>query len=272
MQDKFIQLNHLRFHYLEWGEASAPPLVLLHGITSSAHGWDKFAAAMQDRFHIFALDQRGHGETEWASDYSIERFVQDTDEFARALKIAPFALLGLSMGGRNAYAYVGNFPETVARLVIVDIGPEVDMRGGERIRASMLASDVFDDPAELFQRMRAANPRPADEDLRQRVMNSVMQRADGKWTWRYDKSLRDPDRPNPRPDPAKSWAWLTKITCPTLVVRGAESDLLSRATAERMTREISNCKLVEVANAGHTVPLDNPRGFLDAVMPFLLNE
>src|SRR5690242_9294411 len=88
VQDKTITLNGLRFHYRDWGNAgldgndeAAQPLVLLHGLSSHARTWDRFAAAMQRDFHIFALDQRGHGETEWADDYYADRMVEDVDAF-----------------------------------------------------------------------------------------------------------------------------------------------------------------------------------------------
>jgi len=221
VQDNFVTLNGLRFHYREWGDESAPPLVLLHGYTSHARSWDKFADAMSDTFRVLALDQRGQGETEWASDYAPERMVEDVDAFARALDLDKFALVGLSMGGRNAYLYTAHHPESVERLVIVDIGPEVSASGGARIRAGVLANDVFADRESAFRAARAANARPSDDDMRYRVFNNLMQRDDGAWTYRYDKALRSPDRPLPRPDPEKSWAMLSRITCATLLVRGA---------------------------------------------------
>ena len=268
--DHYLALNGLRFHYLEWGAANARPLVLLHGYTSHAHSWDKFADAMSDAFHVLALDQRGHGESEWTDDYTAERMVGDVYAFAQALGLPRFALVGLSMGGRNAYLYAAEHPDTVERLVIVDIGPQVSATGSARIRAGVLANDVFDSPDDAFRAARAANHRPSDEDLRHRVMHGLVQRPDGKWTFRYDKALRSPERPLPRPDPEQSWASLARITCPTLLVRGADSDVLSRETAERMLRTLPDCRLVEIEDCGHPVPLDRPGPFLEAVRPFLL--
>lgn len=270
VQDRLIMLNGLRFHFRDWGSESAPPLVLLHGFTGHARSWDTFARAMCDRFRVLALDQRGHGETEWADDYAPERMVEDIEAFVRALRLQRFALLGLSMGGRNAYAYAARHPETLDRLVIVDIGPEIMTAGRDRIQTNVQASDVFDDAEEAVRAARALNPRPPEAELRHRLLNNLMQLEDGRWTWRYDRSLRSPDRPLPRPDADSAWAMLPKITCPTLLVRGAESDILSRETADRMVRTIPNCQLVEVPDAGHSVPLDNPSGFIAAVRPFLV--
>jgi pimeloyl-ACP methyl ester carboxylesterase len=268
VQDATIELNGLRFHYRDWGNTDAQPLLLLHGFTGHARTWDTFAAAMRDRYRVLALDQRGHGETEWASDYAPERSVEDIDAFVTALGLKQFALLGLSMGGRNAYAYAALHPEEVERLVIVDIGPEIVPAGAERIQQGVQANDIFDDPEDAVRAARAANPRPPDAELRHRILNNLKQTADGRWTWRYDKALRSGGRP-PRPGPETIWPLLSRMTAPTLLVRGAESDVLSRETAARMVQVIPNCRLIEVPDSGHSVPLDNPRGFLAAVQPFL---
>jgi pimeloyl-ACP methyl ester carboxylesterase len=174
------------------------------------------------------------------------------------------------MGGRNAYLYAAQVPQTVERLVVVDIGPEVSSAGSARIRSSVLANDVFDSPEDAFRLTRAANARPSDEDLRQRMEHGLIKRGDGKWTFRFDKALRSPERSLPRPDPEKSWALLARLDCPTLLVRGANSDVLSRETAERMLRTLPHGRLVEIDDCGHSVPLDRPDPFLAAVRPFLL--
>jgi len=134
--------------------------------------------------------------------------------------------------------------------------------GSDRIRSGVQSRDVFDAPEEAFQAARAANPRPPDSELRHRVTNNLMQLPDGKWTFRYDKALRAPDRPLPRPDPSQTWALLPKIDCPTLLIRGAESDVLGRDTAERMVRDIPDCRMIEVPNSGHSVPARQPHRLL----------
>lgn len=127
--DQSAMLGGLRFHYREWPNPGAQALVLLHGFTGHARTWDSFAAAMQAGYHVYALDQRGHGDSAWAEDYSVEAMVGDMDRFVRALGLERFALLGLSMGGRTAYHYAGMHPEEVERLVIVDIGPDIHPAG-----------------------------------------------------------------------------------------------------------------------------------------------
>ncbi len=269
-QDKFIALNGLRFHYLDWGNENAPPLVLLHGFMDHAHRWDTFSRAMQDRARVLAFDARGHGESDWASDYSRDRMIEDLGAFVDEMKLSRPALVGHSMGARTAYLYAAQNRDAVAKLVIVDMGPELNPAGARRMRTGVLAQEDFASPEELFNAARAVNARPSDDDLWNRVRYGLKQRADARWIWRYDKELRSPTRRPPPRDPALEWAMLKNISCPTLVVRGAESDLLDRETAERMAREIPNGRWVDVTDSGHSVSTDNPEGFIAVVRPFLL--
>ncbi len=267
--DHSITLNGLRFNYREWPNEGAQALVLLHGFTGHARSWDTFAESMQANYRVLALDQRGHGDSEWATDYAPERMIEDVDAFVQALGLKQFALLGLSMGGRNAMMYAPQFPDEVERLVIVDIGPEVSGSGSARIRAGVQARDVFDDPEEALAQLRKGNALAPEEALRHRGMHNLKQADDGKWTWKYDAALRSPDRPLPRPDASETWALIRKIACPVLLVRGAMSDVLSPEMAERMVAEIPDCRLVTVQESGHSVPLDNPPGFRESVRGFL---
>ena len=269
VQDRLVQLNGLRFHYREWDNPGAPALVLLHGFTGHARSWDSFAAAMQQKYRVLALDQRGHGESAWTDDYSGDAMVSDMDAFQRALGLKRFVLLGLSMGGRCAFSYAGKHTADVESLVIVDIGPVVATAGATRIQAGVLVKDVFDDPEQAIAQMRAGNSLAPDDALRHRGINNLMLREDGKWTWRYDSALRDPSKPRPRPSDEDGWALLRNITAPTLLIRGALSDVLDADVAARMVKEIPDCRLVTVQNSGHSVSLDNPPGFLEAVQSFL---
>jgi pimeloyl-ACP methyl ester carboxylesterase len=267
--DQLIALNGLRFHYRDWPNEGAQTLLLLHGFTGHARSWDTLARAMNDRYRVLALDQRGHGESDWATEYSVESMVSDVDAFVRALGLKQFALLGLSMGGRNAYHYAAKHPAEVERLVIVDIGPEIPTAGSQRIRTGVEAADVFDTAEEALARSRVANPLAPEAELRHRVLNNLMRLADGRCTFRYDKGLRDNSRPLPRPTPGEGWAAVKAVPCPTLLVRGAQSDILAPETARQMVAGIADCRLVEVPRAGHSIPLDNPTGLIEAVRTFL---
>ncbi|HEY6042628.1 MAG TPA: alpha/beta hydrolase [Anaerolineae bacterium] len=269
VQEKFIALNGLQFHYLDWGKTDAPVIIALHGFTSLARTWDTVARALSDRYRFLALDQRGHGETEWADSYTLNSALGDLEAFVSALGVKSFVLLGHSMGGWISYTYAPSHPAQVVRLIIVDMGPEIMPAFAQRLSSSLDAGDVFESHEHVLRKMRAENSRASDEELFHRAKHNVKQRQDGKWTWRYDRGFRDGSRPIERLAPAQQWQSLARITCPTLLVRGAETDLLARETALRMVSTIPNCRYVEIQHAGHSVFMDNPTDFIAAVNEFL---
>lgn len=269
VQEKFIALNGLQFHYLDWGKTDAPVIIALHGFTSLARTWDTVARALSDRYRFLALDQRGHGETEWADSYTLNSALGDLEAFVSALDVKSFVLLGHSMGGWISYTYAPSHPAQVVRLIIVDMGPEIMPAFAQRLSSSLDAGDVFESHEHVLRKMRAENSRASDEELFHRAKHNVKQRQDGKWTWRYDRGFRDGSRPIERLAPAQQWQALARITCPTLLVRGAETDLLARETALRMVSTIPNCRYVEIPHAGHSVFMDNPTDFIAAVEKFL---
>jgi len=272
MLDRVIHLNGLAFHCVEWGEPTGKPLVLLHGLTGHARTWDRLAAEMAADYRVLAFDQRGHGDSDPApdGDYSVDTMVADLALFADALGLRTFTLLGLSMGGRVAIAYAGAHPERVERLVIVDIGPEIHPLGLERIRAMMAgASERIDSVEHAIAYVRRANPHSDEAELRHRAQHGLRRLADGSLTWKYDKALRDMMRQGGRRDAVDLWSPLARIACPTLLVRGGESDILSPEIAEKMLQSLTDGRLVEVEGAGHSVPGDRPREFAEAVRSFL---
>ena len=273
VSDELIQLRGLRFHYREWPSATpnAQVLVLLHGYTGHARSWDEFAAAMSTRFRVLALDQRGHGETQWApaTAYGTTEMVQDTQAFVQAMGLKDFLLLGLSMGGIVAIGYSGLAPPELERLVIVDIAPEIAASGLQRIQQNVARSDVFDSREAAFERARKDNPIPPQAHQRKRVYESLMRTDDGSWTYRYDPALRDTSNPRERTSAADGWKLVENINVPTLLLRGELSNILDRDVAEKMVDTLQDGKLGEIEGSGHSVPLDKPDEFLQAVDAWL---
>ena len=271
--DELIELRGLRFHYRDWTsqQGNAPDLVLLHGYTGHCRSWDAFANVMSKQYRVLALDQRGHGETEWApaDQYGTMEMVADLDAFVSALRLERFVLLGLSMGGMVAIAYAGARPVQLARLVIVDIAPEIAAEGIQNIQQSVARSDVFDTVEDAFRRARADNPVPPEGHHYDRVRASLMRTDEGKWTYRYDRALRDPGSQRLRLTVDEGWDAVASFNVPTLLIRGEHSPLLSRDVADKFVSIAKNSQLVEVPGSGHPVPLDKPEGFLDAVQTFL---
>jgi pimeloyl-ACP methyl ester carboxylesterase len=267
-----VTLDGLALHYCEWGAAGGRPLLLLHGITGHARTWDHLAAAIQPGFRVIALDQRGHGDSQWApgGDYSVGAMAADVGRLADRLGLDRFLLLGLSMGGRVSIGFAGAHPERVERLVIVDIGPDIAPAGMERIRGMIgAAPESFASEGAALAYVRRANPRYDDAEVRRRVAHGLRRAPGSGLTWKYDRALREAMRLGLRREVMDLWGPLGRITCPTLLVRGAESDILSPEIAKRMLACLPDGRLVEIADAGHSVPGEQPRAFAAAVRSFL---
>jgi pimeloyl-ACP methyl ester carboxylesterase len=272
-QEKHVTVNGVKLRYLDWGTAGKTPLVCLHGHTGQALIWDEFAEAMSPYYHVFAVDQRGHGESQWAdTGYARDRFVEDLAAFVDALGLSKFVLAGLSMGGWHSLLYTADHPERVERIVIVDIAPEPSpesmAQSGQRPPTPMEFPTL--DAAELW--MRQGNPWASDAQIRKDAEDKMRQREDGQWTWKADGSLFNIALPD-MTDPdliGRYWKAVETIPCPILEVRGAESILVSDDTLKRMKEVAKEFDWIDVAGAGHVVTVDKPQEFITAVTSFLL--
>jgi pimeloyl-ACP methyl ester carboxylesterase len=269
--DRFVNARGLRFHCVEWGTATQPTVLCLHGITQTAHSWDEVAAALCRDYRVLCLDQRGHGDSDWApdADYTRQTQAADIEALTDTLGLSRFILAGMSMGGINAITFTARQPTKVQALVIVDVSPEVQRQGVDHIRSFIQASDVLNSFEEFVQRAHQFNPRRSLENIRSRLSHNLKQLPNGKWTWKYDKALRSPQRGFQARALLDLWDEVRAIRCPTLIIKGAESDILSVESATKLQQAIPNSRLAVVPGAGHSVMGDNPESFVAAVRPFL---
>ena len=272
-QDKFVTANGMRFHYLEWGSAANPPMLLLHGFAQTCHSWDFVALGFSDDYRVIVLDQRGHGDSDWAADgdYSPETQQNDISAVVSEIGLEKFTLMGLSMGGRNSFTYAANNPDRVRALVIVDAGPQNMQQGTQNIRNFVQQDDELDSVDAFVERVLKYNPRRPPEQIRGSITHNLKQLPNGKWTWKYDKRLRRPGRRmGSDPETEKRlWGYLEALQCPTLLVRGGASDIIAMDTADKMHAVIPNSQLATIEGAGHLVMGDSPAGFQRAVTEFL---
>jgi pimeloyl-ACP methyl ester carboxylesterase len=270
--DRTVGVNGLKIHCLEWGDPSSPTLIALHGLRGHGHSWDSFSEPMSSAYHILALDQRGRGDSDWAPDgqYTSEAYVKDLEGFCEALQLRHFILMGHSMGGRNSMVFAARHPSMVNRLIIVDIGPEGDPRGTARIKREIVAAqEEYPSFEELFEAQQQGNPLLSPEMLRRRLTYQTKTLPNGKIGWRYDVEIRRQWREDRRPSQEELWPAIATIPCPTLIVRGMETDVLPLQVAQRMLQVMPKAQLAQVERAAHMVMEENPEGFLQVVRDFL---
>jgi pimeloyl-ACP methyl ester carboxylesterase len=275
--------NGLELHLLEWSSEGVP-MLLIHGFGNEAHIWDDFAPVVAEHYRVLALDLRGHGDSAWDPEgrYDYEDQMADLDCVTAALGIDRMVVVGHSLGGRVSMLYAGRHPEKFAGLVIVDSAPELEARGIVRIRMEVeeQRDPSFQSLGEYEEILAHNYPAATPDALKRMAKNGLKQREDGRYVLKMDTAYRSAtaagmdaaelaarEQENAR----AMWTALEKLPCPTLVVRGAASDIVSADVADRMVDDVlRDGRLAIVPQAGHSVMTDNPDAFAKAVGEFVL--
>jgi pimeloyl-ACP methyl ester carboxylesterase len=255
-------------HALEWGEASRAGLCLLHGGAAHAHWFDRVTGAFTDRFHVIALDQRGHGESAWPAPpaYATEDFVGDLIAVFDQLGWERTILVGHSMGGHNSMACSAWHPDRVRGLAVLDSRPAIPeerlgslrARGQQRTRNPYPSREAAAAAFRLVPRETVADP----ELLRHLGETGVVER-EGGWFYRFD-----PDANRLR-GPADCWPLLPRIAAPTLYVKAELSPNLPPEHVARIQSLMPHAQVVQVPNSYHHVTLDAPDAVITALDHFL---
>jgi esterase len=269
-RDHQIIVGSARFHYLDWG-GNGRPILFLHGGGLNAHTWDVVALMLRSRYRCIALDQRGHGDSEWSPsiDYGVDTQVRDVEGFVEALGLDNPLLVGQSMGGLNSMGYAVRHSDRMKGLVVVDVGPEINAGGVQRIR-EFASTPELDSPDAFLDRAVQFNPLRDPTVLRRSLFYNLRQLPNGKWALKHDQRRSSEEASRISTAQRERLAGeVVKIACPTLIVRGALSEVLTDAAAERFAKSLKKARWVRIEKAGHNVQGDNPRGLLDAMRPFL---
>jgi pimeloyl-ACP methyl ester carboxylesterase len=256
---------------LEWPVAGAPGLCFLHGGAAHSHWFDGVVAPFVGRYHVIALDQRGHGASEWPHPpaYATEDFVSDLVALIGVMGWKRMTVVGHSMGGANAMALSAWHPELVERLVVVDSRPSIPAerlgqmheRGAKALRTprrhptpeSAIAS------FRLLPRETVAAP-----ELLEHVARAGIVEKNGGWSYRFDPAANSTRKPH------DLWPHLEKIQAPTLLVRASLSPVLTADMAVTMQKLIPNVRFAEIPDAYHHVSLDKPAQLATVLSAFLL--
>jgi len=287
--ERFFRSGTLRIHVRDWGEATKPPLVLVHGLRDHSHSFDDLARGLVDRFNVLALDLRGHGDSETTPYYAFGHFLLDLHNLVRALRLSKPVLIGHSLGGEVVGTYAGAFPEVPSRVIMIEgLGPpppdpdrEVawTTNGFSRIDRAQAGHPGLADLDAAYRRLRKRNPRLPESKARELALLGTRAREDGTLEWKFDPMLTTISVTGPFNLEYAKALW-RRITAPTLLVNGGDSGefwherpgavYLEPDDLARRVDAFPHARLVQIAGAGHMVHFDRPRELLTAVRTFLL--
>lgn len=252
----------LRLHACHWGDSRFPTLVLLHGAGSNAHWWDHVAPRLADRFHVVALDFRGHGDSDYPEALVTGAFSDDLEALLAHLVAPDAILLGHSLGAHVALWHAANREGTPA-LVLIELARGASASRQRATKLALTLRRTYKTAEQAIARFRfLPGAAEAEESLRLAIAgHSVREEQDGRYGFKFDpRWFGVPSRT--RPD-------LARVSCPTLLVRGAQSNLLTEQGALEVARAIPRCRLVTIQGAGHHVHVDQPEAVMDEVTAFL---
>ncbi|MFF3573260.1 alpha/beta fold hydrolase [Nocardia jiangxiensis] len=257
-----------------WGKDGDPVVLLLHGTGQTRHSWKRTGIHLAAKgFRVIAIDTRGHGDSAWAqsaAEYGWDILAQDVraviDEIGE-----PVTLVGASLGGLTGLQVAGDLgADRVRKLVLVDVVPRIERRGGSRIRTFMEGNpDGFASLEEAADAVAAYLPHRTRPRSPEGLRRNLRQRPDGRWRWHWDPQfLRKPDQDvQARVRELESAA--AGLGVPILVIRGAMSDVVSAAAVEEFLAVVPSARFVELSGAGHTAAGDDNDAFTEAVVEFV---
>lgn len=272
----------LRLSADRWGHPDDPPVLFLHGAGQSRRAWDDTARSVAAAgWQALTVDHRGHGDSDWPvdADYDFDHFADDVEGILAILRTPP-VVVGASLGGMSALlAQARTTIQLFRAVVLVDVTPRMELRGVQRIVGFMTAHpegfDTLDHASEIIARY-TGRPKPASpEGLRQ----VLRQDGCGRWRWHWDHRFfdgraelildADTDRLEHNPIRERLHAGARNIGVPTLVVRGAQSDLVSPEGVRELVDAVPGASFVDIADAGHMVAGDQNDHFTEAVLDLL---
>ncbi len=264
----FKTSDGIRLHCLHWkpsidtGVEPENPILLLHGGGANAHWWDHLAGGMATRRHVYALDFRGHGDSEHPEKRFVGAFNTDLEAMLSWLGREDVILIGHSLGAGVVLDHASRFAATRG-IVLVDLARGAKPGSGRRTRLALALRRTYATRDEAIDRFRFfPDASHADEKIRVYIAErSVQLEPDGRFGYKFDPGwFTLPSRP--RPD-------LARVHCPSLLVRGAESALLSNEAAVDLVAQLAIGRLVEIPEAGHHVLIDQPDRLLAALQDFI---
>lgn len=264
--DRFVTVNGLRIHYLEWGSAGKQPLLLLHGIARVARTFDHLAPHFSNDYRVIAVDLRGHGDSGWDAGgaYLVEDYVRDVEALVAQLGLRNIVLWGNSTGGRVAQVFAGLHAELVAAVIVEDVGPERSPAVSDR-RAQRMGREEsgWASVDELVAQLRTDYPRTPEPLLRNLAVHGSQLRADGRIVWKRDPAILKGFVPT------ELWATVRKIKAPVIYIVGGASTIVPPETQAQLRQALPQVEIVTLPGLGHYPSDERPAEFLAIVDRFL---
>jgi pimeloyl-ACP methyl ester carboxylesterase len=264
-QDRFVTVNGLRLHYLDWGSPDKQPFIMLHGIGRVAHSFDHIAPRFKDDYHVLAIDMRGHGDSAWSPEgaYLVQDYANDLEAFVAQLNLRNVILLGNSTGGRVVQVYAGMHPERVAKLVVEDVGPERtnEIASGFARRVQQ-EENGWASEDELVASLMRGGGLVFEELQRNYAHFGSKRRDDGRIVWKRDPNLVKGFVPT------ELWAEVFKIRCPTIYILGGASTMVREATKQNLRENLQAVQNVTMPTGELSVPGSTSR-YIRIVQTFL---
>lgn len=257
----------------EWGRGSRCCL-LVHGFGDGVHVWTEFAERLAVDCRVLAVDLRGHGKSGWdvARRYNVRTYSEDLERAMDALPLDRVVLVGHSLGGKVAMRLAAVNGRDIAGVVLVDFSLSVDQATSDHIVMEFKQENrTYASICEYAEQLESKFPLTAREILRRLAKDTLKEHSPGAFRLCRDPALAEPTEREDGSDDI-SWDLLPAIKCPTLLIRGAGSSVLSKAVAERMNTQIPKSNLQTIKMAGHNVMLDNPDAFYEACSAFVLAQ
>lgn len=286
--ERFYRSGPLRIHFRDWGKPENPPLVLVHGLRDHSHSFDDLARGLARDYRVYAVDLRGHGDSETTPYYAFGHFVGDLRNLVRALRLERPIVVGHSFGGEVVGQWAGAFPDVARAVVLIEgLGPPphpIEWRVA-RHRMAWKAVDRaqgglkgLPDLEAAYRRLREKNPRLSDEKARQLTELGTRAREDGTLEWKFDPMLATLSVAGTFSLDYMRAFW-KEVKAPTLLINGKESGefwfdkpgavYLEPEDLEHRVSAFPDARLVEIDGAGHMVHFDRPDELLAEIRGFL---
>ena len=239
--DRFVTVNGLRIHYLEWGTSGKQPMILLHGIGRVAHAFDHLAPHFSKGHHVIAVDMRGHGDSDWdpQGNYLVEDYVRDIEGLVAQLKL------------RNI-------------VIAEDVGPERPREISDR-RATRMSQEEkgWASLDELLAQLKKDNPLTSEQVLRTLAQYGSKRRADGRIVWKRDPGIGKGFVPT------ELWQTVRQIKAPIIYILGGASSIVPAETQEQLRKALPQVQIITMPGLGHYPSDEKPEDFLVIADGFL---